>query len=113
MSDATRIGEETTEDVATRVVLSYPADLSEHALTRIGQDYYRTYLRRVHDTAAVGDAWAEFTDVGCCGSQTAVPLRVEAVKDGSRIGPETEVAYRERDAEGLNRGWSAQHDEPE
>jgi hypothetical protein len=101
-----------TPDTATRVVLSYPADLSNHGQRRIRQDYYKRYLRKVKDRAAPGDEWDEFTDVGCCGSQMDVPLVVEAVEGGSRIAPETDIEYTEREACGVNPGWSVQHDEP-
>ena len=37
-----------------RVVLSYPSTLSKHAIRRVQQDYYPTYLGKVRDTAAVG-----------------------------------------------------------
>lgn len=102
-----------TSAVAERVVLSYPADLSAHARQRIEKDYYRKYLRKVHTTATVGDAWDEFTDVGCCGSQTDVPLRVERVEGGRAVGPDTAIDYEERTACGLDRGWAAQNDEPD
>lgn len=113
MTETARPTPETPGEVAERVVLSYPADLSEHARRRITKAYYRKYLRKVHETATVGDAWDEFTDVGCCGSQTGVPLRVEHVDGGPVVGPDTEIAYEERDACGLDRGWSAQNDEPD
>ncbi|QLH76522.1 hypothetical protein HZS55_04015 [Halosimplex rubrum] len=120
----------TTEPLAARVVLSFPADIGEHGRSRIRSDYYRTYLTKVHDTAAEGDEWDEFTDVGCCGSRMDVPLVVErvvtepprenevgdddlAVDSGSRVGLDTEIEYTEREACGVNRGWSVQHDEPE
>lgn len=112
MSDATPSAAAPAGEVAEQVVLSYPADLSEHARRRIGRDYYRKYLRKVHDEAIVGDAWDEFTDVGCCGSQTDVPLRVESVSGGPAVGRETEIVYEEREACGLDRGWTAQNDEP-
>lgn len=98
---------------ATRVVLSYPADLSEHGRYRIGQEYYKRYLRKTREEAAAGDEWLEFTDIGCCGNQLEVPLRVESVDGGSAIGPETEIEYAEREACGVSPGWSAQGDEPE
>ena len=76
-----------TSAVAERVVLPYPADLSAQARPRIEKDYYRNHLRKVHATATVGDAWDEFTDVGYCGSQTDVPLRVERVEGVRAVGP--------------------------
>ena len=97
---------------ATRVVLSYPADIGRHGRSRVEQEYYKKYLRKTRDEAAVGDEWDEFTDVGCCGSQMDVPFRVEAVEGGDRVGPDTEIAYTEREACDANPGWSVQHDEP-
>ncbi len=107
---ASEVGEERT---ATRVVLSYPADLGRHGRSRVEQEYYKKYLRKTRDAVAVGDEWDEFTDVGCCGSQMDVPFRVEEVEGGDRVGPDTEIEYTEREACGINPGWSVQHDEPE
>lgn len=101
------------EGTASRVVLSYPKDLSKHGVDRITQEYYKKWLRKTRDKVAKGDAWNEFTDVGCCGSQMEVPLRVEDVEGGTRMGPETEIAYTERAACDVNSGWSVQHDERE
>lgn len=101
------------DDAARRVVLSHPADLSKHARRRIRDAYYRTYLARVHDEVAAGDVWEEFTDVGCCGSQTDVPLRVERVEGGPTIDESTEIDYVEREAAGLGSAWAAQYDEPD
>ncbi|WP_415379407.1 hypothetical protein [Halosimplex sp. TS25] len=101
------------EPVATRIELSFPADIGKHGRKRISSEYYKTYLKKVHDSAAVGDEWDEFTDVGCCGSQMDVPLVVEGVEGGARIDSDTEIEYTEREACGVNPGWSVQHDEPE
>lgn len=101
------------EDAAERIVLSVPADVGRHGRDRLGQDYYKKWLRKTHESAAVGDEWDEFTDVGCCGSQMDLPLRVEDVEGGSRIDSETTIEYTEREACGVNQGWSVQHDEPE
>jgi hypothetical protein len=100
-------------DTADRITLSFPADIGKHGRKRLGQDYYKGWLRKTHDAVAVGDEWDEFTDVGCCGSQMDLPLRVEAVEGGSRVGSETVIEYTEREACGVNPGWSVQHDEPE
>ncbi len=99
--------------IATRVTLSYPADLSKHASRRIRDAYYRTYLGRVKDTVETGDVWEEFTDIGCCGSGTDVTLHVESVDGGSRVTEETAFEFVERDAEGLESAWAAQYDEPD
>ena len=102
-----------TDDTADRIVLSYPADIGQHGRKRLDQDYYKGWLRKAHDAAAVGDEWDEFTDIGCCGSRMDLPLRVERVEGGSRIDAETAIEYTEREACGVNPGWSVQHDEPE
>ncbi|WP_123535400.1 hypothetical protein [Halosimplex salinum] len=102
-----------SDSIATRIELSFPADVGKHGRKRIDSDYYKKYLTKVHDTAEVGDEWDEFTDVGCCGSQMDVPMVVEAVEGGSRVGLDTEIEYTEREACGVNQGWSVQHDEPE
>jgi hypothetical protein len=96
---------------ARRVLLSYPADLGEHGRDRVARDYYKTWLRTTRDRLVVGDEWDEFTDVGCCGCQMDLALRVEAVDGGDRMGPETEIDYTEREACGINPGWSVQNDE--
>lgn len=103
---------ETTENQtpATRVVLSYSSTLSEHAIRRVQQDYYRTYLGKVHDTAAVGDIWAEFTDIGCCGSQESLTPRVEDVEGGSTVTPDTTFEFVERDVGACEVDWSLQHE---
>ena len=97
---------------ARKVVLSHPADLAEHGRRRIGQDYYRGFLRKTKDRVVEGEEWEEFTDVGCCGSRMDVPLRVEAVEGGNRMGPETAIEYVEHEERGRNPGWSVQYDEP-
>jgi len=114
-SDGSEPSETEPEDGehATRIRLSYPADLGTHGEKRIRADYYRRYLRNAKQRAAPGDEWEEFTDVGCCGSQMDVPLRVEAVAGGPLIGADTAIEYVEREACGVSPGWSAQHDEPE
>jgi hypothetical protein len=107
--------EPSTEEAtaATRVVLSHPADLGAHGRRRIDQEYYRRYLRKTKDRVAEGEEWAEFTDVGCCGCQMDVPLRVERVEGGSRMDPETTIEYTEHEPRDVNPGWSVQYDEPE
>jgi len=97
---------------ATRVVLSHPADLAEHGRRRIRQEYYRTFLRKTKGRVTEGEEWEEFTDIGCCGSQMDVPIRVETVEGGDRMGPETAIEYVEHEERGRNPGWSVQYDEP-
>ena len=105
--------EDQTDPLATRVELSFPSDIGTHGRTRIHSEYYKKYLTKVHDTATVGDEWDEFTDVGCCGSKMDLPFIVESVEGGSRVDLDTEIVYTEREACGVNPGWSVQHDEPD
>lgn len=92
---------------ATRVVVSYPADLSGWGRRQLDTTHFRGYLRRVHDEVEPGDVWEEFLDVGCCGDSLDVPLRVEET-DGDVVGEETDVHYVEREACGLDGGWQVQ-----
>lgn len=100
-------------EYATRLVLSYPADLSKHGQNRIQQPHFRRYLRHSHATASVGDQWEEFTDIGCCGNQQSVPLQVETIEGGAKIGDDTTIEFIEREACGLDNGWAVQGDDPE
>lgn len=97
-----------TPDVATTVVLSYPADLSDWGRWQLDERSFKAYLRRTHDTASVGDTWEVFLDVGCCGDTYDVPLRVEAVEGGQQLGADTTVEYEEREACGIEGGWEVQ-----
>ncbi|WP_225335189.1 hypothetical protein [Halomicrobium urmianum] len=100
-----------TERAAGRVVLSHPSNLGEHGRERVRQDYYRQWLRTSRETAAPGDEWDEFTDVGCCGSQMRIPFRVEEVEGGDRITEATEIEFTQREACDLGHGWAVQYDE--
>jgi hypothetical protein len=93
---------------ATRVVLSYPADLSTWGRDIVEDDPFRAYLRKAHDTASAGDRWTEFVGVGCCGSALDVPLRVEAVEGGPDLTDETALAFTVREACDLDGGWRVQ-----
>ncbi|QLD90177.1 hypothetical protein HWV07_14505 [Natronomonas salina] len=94
-------------DAATRLVLSYPADLSEWGRSQVETPWFRAYLRKTRDRAAEGDVFEEFVGVGCCGDSLDVPLRVESV-DGERIDPDTEIGYEVREACGVEGGWRVQ-----
>ncbi|AGN02351.1 hypothetical protein L593_12040 [Salinarchaeum sp. Harcht-Bsk1] len=96
------------DGTARAITVSYPADLSKWGRSIVEGTPFRAYLRRVYDTAAVGDEWSEFVGVGCCGDSLDVPLRVEAVEGGEAIDDETAVRFREREACGLAGGWSVQ-----
>ncbi|MFB6124183.1 MAG: hypothetical protein ABEJ78_12085 [Haloferacaceae archaeon] len=94
-------------DTATRVVVSYPDELSDWGRRQVTTDHFRTYLRRAHDEVHAGDVWEEFVDVGCCGDTLDVPLRVESVDGPPRMGAETTLAFVEREAS-LEGGWHVQ-----
>lgn len=94
--------------VATRVVLSYPADLSAWSRRQLDTRWFRAYLRKTIGRATPGREWNEFVDVGCCGSAHDVPLRIEAVEGGDEVGPDTELEYTVREACGVLGGWRVQ-----
>jgi hypothetical protein len=93
---------------ATRVELSYPADLSGWGRDKVDGSPFRAYLRKTHDTAAPGDVWTEFVGVGCCGDTLDFPLQVESVEGGSRVTEDTAFVYTERAACGIAGGWQVQ-----
>ena len=93
---------------AERVVVSYPADLSEWGRFQVEKPSFRAFLRKTRDTAEAGDLWEEFVGVGCCGNTLDVPLRVEDVEGGSRIVDDTEIEYDVRDACGIQGSWRVQ-----
>ena len=104
MSRATAPG----TDAATRVVLSYPADLSEWGRGQVDTPHFRAYLRKTLGAVDEGDVREEFVGVGCCGSTLDVPLRIEEVQGGSRVGPDTDLEYTVREACGVQGGWRVQ-----
>jgi len=99
---------ESAGSTAHRVVLSYPADLSEWGRDQVSTPHFKAYLRKVHETATRGDTWPEFVGVGCCGDSLDVPLRVEAVDGGRRLTADTSVEYEVREACGIEGGWRVQ-----
>ena len=113
---------------ASRVVLSYPAGLSDWGRDQIETDRYRGYFRRVLGEVRGGDEREEFVDVGCCGDSLDVPFRVERVEvaGDSEVGSDpsvadfdaddpavalvdgtTEIAYATRDGD-VEGGWLVQ-----
>lgn len=92
---------------ATRVVISYPDELSDWGRQQVEADRYRAYLKKTMGEVAVGDEFEEFADVGCCGDSLDIPFRVEAVEGGDEVGPETDLEYVERDGE-MAGGWMVQ-----
>jgi hypothetical protein len=108
MSDAT-----TTDrpvETASRVVVSYPDELSAWGRDQLETERYRNYLRRVLDDLEVGHTWEEFVDVGCCGDSLDIPLRIESVDGPPRMGEKTDVVYAVRDTEAgeMQGGWNVQ-----
>jgi hypothetical protein len=98
----------TDASAADRVVLSYPEDLSGWGRRQVETDHFRAYLRKTLGEVAVGDAVEQFVGVGCCGSALDVPLRVEGLEGGTRVGPDTAVEYVVREACDLQGGWRVQ-----
>lgn len=93
---------------ATRVVVSYPRDLSRWGREIVEGRPFRAYLPKAHDAVREGDVWEEFVDAGCCGDALDVPLRVEEVEGGAAFSPETEVEFVVRDAREVRGGWRVQ-----
>lgn len=95
-------------ETTTRVVVSYPADLSLWGREIVEDTPFRAYLRKAHDSVAAGDRWEEFVGVGCCGSALDVPLRIESVEGGDRLDEDTEFEFTEREACEIDGGWQVQ-----
>ncbi|SFG59695.1 hypothetical protein SAMN04488063_2533 [Halopelagius inordinatus] len=97
-------------ETASKVVVSYPDELSAWGRDQLETDRFRSYLRRVVENPSVGDEFEEFVDTGCCGDSLDVPLRIESVDGPSKMGPETEIAYAPRDTEPdeIAGGWQVQ-----
>ena len=93
---------------ADRLVVSYPADLSDWGRMQVEKPSFRAFLRKTHDRADPGEVWEAFVGVGCCGDTLDVPLRVERVDGGSRLGPDTAVEFEVREACGVEGGWLVQ-----
>lgn len=97
-----------TESEAARVAISYPADLSLWGRQQLETPHFRAYLRKTLGAVSTGDQWEEFVGVGCCGNTLDVPLQIERTEGGSRVGPETDITYVEREACGIEGGWQVQ-----
>jgi hypothetical protein len=95
---------------ASRVVISYPADLSDWGRDIVEGSPFRAYLPKAHETVTEGDRWEEFVGVGCCGSALDVPLVVEHVDGGSLLTSETAVSFEVREACDIGGGWEVQSD---
>lgn len=103
--DATEVPDEATAD---RVTVSYPADLSDWGRFQVEKPSFRAFLRKTRGDIREGDRWEEFVGVGCCGNTLDVPLLVERVEGGTRLGERTEIEYEVREACDLEGGWRVQ-----
>jgi hypothetical protein len=95
-------------DAATRLVVSYPADLSDWGRMQVEKQSFRAFIRKTRDRADPGEVWEEFVGVGCCGDTLDVPLRVERVEGGPRLDGDTTVEFEVREACGVDGGWLVQ-----
>jgi hypothetical protein len=93
---------------ASRVVLSYPADLSDWGRRALEDPSFSAYLGKVHETAAEGDVWAEFLGVGCCGDTRDISLHIEAVEGAEAVGEDTEFVFEARSESDGQGGWLVQ-----
>jgi hypothetical protein len=96
------------DSTADSLRISYPADLSEWGRFQVEKPSFRGYLRKTIEIANPGDVFEEFVGVGCCGNTLDVPLRVEAVEGGNRVGEDTEIEYEVREACDIEGGWLVQ-----
>ncbi|MFB6141153.1 MAG: hypothetical protein ABEJ26_12050 [Halosimplex sp.] len=103
-----RTAEKSTADAATRVVISYPADLSTWGRDIVEGSPFRAYLRKTLGRVEEGQITEQFTGVGCCGDTLDVPLRIESVEGGDRVGESTAIEYEVREACGIEGGWRVQ-----
>lgn len=99
---------DTAEKAADVVVISYPADLSTWGRQQVDTDHFRAWLRKTLGTVSPGDGEDVFVGVGCCGSALDVPLQIEAVEGGRRVGQGTDIEYEVRQACDLSGGWQVQ-----
>jgi len=107
MSQPDREPEADTE-TAERVVVSYPADLSDWGRYQVEKPSFVAWLRKSHDAVEAGDGWEEFVGVGCCGNTLDVPLRVEEVEGGPAMAMDTEIEFAVREACDVQGGWAVQ-----
>jgi len=96
------------ETPAERVVLSYPADLSQWGRDTLDDGPFRAYLGKTLGTVDPGAEVEVFVGVGCCGDTLDVPLRVEALDGGDAVTEATTIEYEVREACGIEGGWAVQ-----
>ena len=97
-----------TSPVAERVVVSYPADLSQWGRDIIEDAPFRAYLGKTLGTVEPGEEVEVFVGVGCCGNTLDVPLRIETIEGGDTVTEGTEIEYDVREACGIEGGWAVQ-----
>lgn len=93
---------------AIRIVVSYPADLSDWGRFQVEKPAFRAYLTKTLGSVERGDEREEFVGVGCCGNTLDVPLRIESIEGGPEVTRETEIEYSVREACGIEGGWRVQ-----
>lgn len=98
----------TRDGAATKVVISYPADLSDWGRRQIETPHFQAYLRKTLGDVERGNEFLEFVGVGCCGNTLDVPLRIESFDGGQSVGEETDLEFVVREACGLEGGWQVQ-----
>lgn len=96
------------DSTADRLLVSYPADLSEWGRFQVEKPSFRAYLRKTMGTASAGEVFEEFVGVGCCGNTLDVPLRVEEIEGGNRVDEDTDIEYEVREACDIEGGWLVQ-----
>lgn len=97
-----------TGEPASRVVVSYPADLSQWGRDTLDDRPFRAYLRKTLGPVEAGQEVEEFVGVGCCGDTLDVPLRIESVEGGDTVATDTDIEYEVREACGIDGGWKVQ-----
>jgi hypothetical protein len=97
-----------TTPVAERVVVSYPADLSQWGRDTVEDPSFRAYLGKTLGPVEPGEEVEVFVGVGCCGNTLDVPLRIETFEGGDTVTEETEIEYAVREACGIEGGWAVQ-----
>lgn len=93
---------------ASRVVISYPADLSDWSADQLRTPWFERYLRKTLGEIHQDDEFEEFVDIGCCGNSLDIPLRIESIEDGTKVGDATVIDWTTRAACDVDGGWTAQ-----
>ena len=97
-----------TCETATKVVISYPSDLSTWGRDILDGRPYRAYLGKTLGRVQAGQVTEEFTGVGCCGDTLDVPLQIESVDGGQQVDESTDIEYTVRDSCEVEGGWRVQ-----